>query len=1303
MEILFASVRHAWTWTLRLGVVLLIVSALLLSLSRFLLPRLAEYRPDLEQLIGAYLHIPAHIDHLEIAWRGWEPVLRLDGFSLGDPGNPLAAFQQALVSLDLPRSLLGGRPVLRNIRLAGARLILERTADNELRLFALTTGGPPISLQDIANRLFDIHSLDLLSAQLQLHDVTGAMPPLTFPDLRLSLRHKGEKRRLDLAVVLPKALGKELHGALELYGETSDPGTWRSTFYVTGENLALAGWPLPPGYPTGTASLSVWGDWQGQGQLTLTGKASLENPAPSTPRGTAKQREPLADLPTVKADFTWRRDAQGWQWQSGWTGFDKTGAEALHSSVALTMAAAHDGVAPYLEGRGQDLRVQDLAAIALPWLNETQRGLLKDLEPTGKLPELALRITLADNAHPSSGSSPAQTGDEPHAPTSAVTPFVVTARFNGLATRSRGHIPALKNLDGSLSLDQDGGRLELNSRAVKVDAKPLLRAPFALETLAGPLQWQRLNNGLHFTSPGLRLANAALTASLRGSLTVFDDETSPLLDLRMDFRNLDVGQVRHYLPTTIMDPKLTQWLDRALVSGRSPFGEMTLHGCIADLPFDNGQGLFETRLQLQDTILDYSPEWPRIEELDAELTFRNRSLQIEAVAGKILDADLQRVEARIDNLEHSVLVIRGQAQGSIATSLRLLRESPLSQKVGHHLAGMEATGNNALKLELSIPLDHRPTQVKGTLDFAESALNLPAWDIDLKRIQGQLNFTETDLTAKDVRLLFRGEPMRMNIVTRNSQGNRRETQFSLSGQLSPRALTGSLTPGIEAFVTGRGLWDIGMTLRDTPPEAPPEFDLSLTSNLKEVTVKLPPPLGKSAGEVRAFTAHIRSVTANNTAQARLEYGPDTRALLELVGLPNQIRLGRGELRIAAGQANLPTAQGLTVVAHLARLDPFALLGDKNQTMTLPPWLGAVDAQLDELVAGGQSFNNVAVRAQTQKGGFAVQLDGKALTGQLDIPAKPTVKTPLSVDLQRLALQTGDPAQDNPEPGADPRDLPPLRVAVHDLVLDGHSLGRLNLSTTPREDGLRLVELNLQSDFYSIAASGDWLITKQGHFSRLQATLHSKDLGRTLQTFGYTVGLTGGETEAKLTVDWPAPFLRPSPALLTGYLSLHVEKGQLLNVDPGVGRVFGLLNLGSLSRRLMLDFSDFFHQGLGFDRIDGSFNLKGGNAYTDDLTLKAPSAQIHISGRIGLKDKDYNQTMTVTPQVSSSLPLPLAGAIAGGPVVGAVVFIAGRLLKPEIDKVTRYQYSVTGSWDNPVIQPLAAPVEHNKPAIGTGDR
>jgi uncharacterized protein YhdP len=132
-----------------------------------------------------------------------------------------------------------------------------------------------------------------------------------------------------------------------------------------------------------------------------------------------------------------------------------------------------------------------------------------------------------------------------------------------------------------------------------------------------------------------------------------------------------------------------------------------------------------------------------------------------------------------------------------------------------------------------------------------------------------------------------------------------------------------------------------------------------------------------------------------------------------------------------------------------------------------------------------------------------------------------------------------------------------------------------------------------------------------------------------------------------------------------------------------------MSIATIPRRLALDFSDLFSKGFHFQSIAGDFKLDKGIATTDNLSMLGDSATIDVSGPVNMIDKTYNQTVVVTPNVSSTLPV--AGAVAGGPVglgVGAALLLADKLADSlfgkEIVNVISYRYALTGPWDEPEL-------------------
>jgi uncharacterized protein YhdP len=173
----------------------------------------------------------------------------------------------------------------------------------------------------------------------------------------------------------------------------------------------------------------------------------------------------------------------------------------------------------------------------------------------------------------------------------------------------------------------------------------------------------------------------------------------------------------------------------------------------------------------------------------------------------------------------------------------------------------------------------------------------------------------------------------------------------------------------------------------------------------------------------------------------------------------------------------------------------------------------------------------------------------------------------------------------------------------------------------------------------------------------------------------------------LQLNWPGSPADFVLAKTKGSISFEIKDGRLLEVEPGAGRILGLLSFQALPRRLTLDFSDLFQKGFSFDSLAGSFTIEKGNAHTDNLTMDGPAARIAARGRVGLAAEDYDQRVTVIPSVSAGLPV--AGALAGGVGAGAVMFLVEKLIKPGIDKITKVDYRVTGPWTNPTVTRITA--------------
>lgn len=1283
------TTRRTLRWARRLILALLLPLLLLLAFGQWwLLPRLNDYREPLADALGEALRTPVRIGSVDAVRDGWRLRLRLRDVGLRDPDSSAAwaSFAQATVSLNLWRSLREWRPAFGQVRLEGVSLTLEQGPDGTLRLRANADSENATSpLEKAARWLFAVRRLDIIGERLTVRRLDGGAINILRPYFQV--RDTAEGQRLTFTAELPSGLGDRLQLNVERQRvDDADPEAGRGTFRFEAGRLNLAGWPLPLPFSAGQVGLAVNGDWRDWRPVRVQGQLRLRQARLKPEPRTTWLASWLAATPDSELNFEWNTQDAGWRLRSQARFGDGHSQGAARPRFELNRAGDH------WRGEGRDWRVQDVLAWMSPWLDESARSWLTALDPGGDLPEFTL-----------------ETGP-------GFDTYAATARLRGVAGRSTHGLPGFDNLTGLLTFSPARGQLELDSQRVRVDTAGLLRLPLDFDRLHGTIVWQHDMDGLRLDSAGLEVANADFNGRFWGSVTL-PDQGEPVLDLRGHYQDVRIGreQARRYLPVTVIPSAGIAWLDQALVGGRVVAGDLLLRGPPAHFPFDRDEGLFETHFRIEDAVVNYAPGWPRLEGLRGSVTFRNRGMRIEMEpgAGRLLDAKIENLAVWIDDLEKVVAQVKGRINGPGASLWRGLRESPVGQELGDDLPDLRIAGRNTVEFELAVPADSRPSHARGRIGLSDNSVAFPSRTLEFSRLKGEVEFTETDLKAEDVRALLRGEPVRIDLSLAGGEG-RRELRGQLRGRIGLRTLTGA-PAALDTYLEGKGLWQAVLAVpigrHDRQNEVSP-FTLTLNSDLRGTAIRLPEPFGKNADQVRPFALTVRP-RGRDTLELDLKYDANVRVMLALDGYPQQLRLDRGDLRINAGVAQLPEAPGLFIVADLPRwrLDLPATLPDSTDSTTdIEPqtaawWdaLHGIDARIGELAIGDQSFTQLTLAATRRNGGLQIDLESGDLAGRLTVPDQPTPARPINAALRRLHWRRGsEDAVAGLPVTPDPRRLPPLVLTATELRLDDKALGRLRVVAMPMAGGVRLSEISLGSEQQRIDASGEWRWTLGGQLAQLRATLWSQALGETLAVFGYqNIGITGGETEAELRAEWAGELPAFTLERMDGNLKFHIGSGQLLNIDPGLGRVVGLFSLQNIMRRLSLDFSDLFQPGTSFDRIGGEFVFKRGQAVTDDLTIEAPAARIDIQGRTGLRDRDYDQQITVTPRLGGALPV--AGVLAGGPAVGAAVLVAERLLQKGIEQATRYRYTLTGSWDDPVLEPLREPPPAPSPKKLVGDQ
>jgi uncharacterized protein YhdP len=266
---------------------------------------------------------------------------------------------------------------------------------------------------------------------------------------------------------------------------------------------------------------------------------------------------------------------------------------------------------------------------------------------------------------------------------------------------------------------------------------------------------------------------------------------------------------------------------------------------------------------------------------------------------------------------------------------------------------------------------------------------------------------------------------------------------------------------------------------------------------------------------------------------------------------------------------------------------------------------------------------------------------------------------------------------------DPAKIPPLAIDVDDLRIGTAQLGVAKLRTHATGAGLVLDQFSARGHAHRLEATGEWMGRGGAARSRVAAVVDSQDFGALFDGFGLGGRLGGGKGNVHFDATWPGAPSDVSLGSLQGTLALDARNGRLLEVEPGAGRVLGLLSLAELPKRLTLDFRDFFAKGFSFNELGGNIRFAAGLARSDDLAIKGPAADIRIRGAANLRAQTFDQTIEVRPK-SGNL-LTAVGALAGGPVGAAIGAAASAVMAKPFGQLGAKTYRVTGPWSEPKVE------------------
>ncbi|HEX7062378.1 MAG TPA: YhdP family protein [Woeseiaceae bacterium] len=1256
-----------------LGAAVVILLAVAVGLFRLLLPKLPAYQEEIKQWANAAIGMEVEFSGMDARWRISGPELTFYDARLATaPGAPpVLNAQEVSVGVGLLRLLL-------DLELVADRVMIE---DARVEILERQDGGwevQGIPVEDLPEwRLgggADAGALVVMAEDVRV-DVMLAHRgrPVTLGIENAQFRRAHGEDELDLRIALPDELGTELGvAASRRRQDGGEPGPWR--LFAEGEALKLAGLaslsPGAVGLASGNANLQLWLELADRPvPQAATALFEITDARVATPSGSGEPVPGPALSAQGRAEFS--RDAEGWVVAADELVLETPRGRWPKTSFTLKVREGADGAVDRVHAVASRLDFDDLPALA-DLLPEPWRASVADLAPSGLVRDLD--VTVFDPA-----------SDARH--------------FEGRATFERAGVapwrdwPGVRGVSGTVRADPAGGRLEIAATNLLLNLPRWFGEPIALGEAAGTLVWRRGSDGITLLSDSVHVANADIATQSSFQLFLPADGASPVIDLQSRWSAPDVGAIEHYLPEKIMKPGLYRWLSDALVSGRVTSATTRLSGPLAAFPFD-GEGTFRTDAHVEGATLRYAGSWPDVQNIDADVVIDGTRLY--SVRNSAVSAGNRSADAKVEiaDLRRPVLTIDAHATGTLGSLRAFARASPIDGLFGGHLSAVDVEGKGSFDLDLSYPvLDKEQYTFTTVLQSDGGTVRIEGLPAPVTDVRGAVNVTRDSIAAEALVGRFLGSPVTIELERAGPEQPERSVILRARGSVSAAALTDGLGVPFGDKLDGETSYDVEVRFPKAGLEESPPLEVLIASELDGLALDVPAPLGKPAEPARAFELDM-TFPAEGRIDASGRLADAARWRLAFQRADAGWDLDRGVLAFGGAAPGEPQTRGLHVEGSTPLLDVDAWLALGKGAAGGPGFgdrIRSVDLVVDDLRIIGQHLARHRMTLDRSAFDWVVQLDGPEVAGTITVPYDFTGTRPIELAMRKLTLPGSDAAAaEGLERLTDPRSLPGLAVQADAFALGTRRFGSLSARFQRTARGLETERIETSSETFDIVGSAGWVIDESdqtGQRTWVKARFTSSDVQRTLARLDYTPGIEGESMDVSFDVSWSGGPRQEFLDSLDGNVAVRIGSGQLNDIEPGAGRVFGLMSVVALPRRLSLDFSDVFERGFGFDEITGNFRLDDGQAYTCDLSLKGPAADVGIVGRTGLNDKAYEQAAVVSANVGNTLPV--VGAVVAGPQVAAALLIFSQIFKKPLQEMGQIYYGIDGSWEDPRIDAIDA--------------
>lgn len=1258
---------------------IVIVAAVALSIVRLAIPYAEDFKRQIELAVSEAIGREVSISEIDASWRHFKPQIELSNVSISLSDEQELEFGRMALGVDLIGSATAGSLVTNDIRLAGFELYVVEDLGGRLSLAGLPQSTKKQSGErnrEFIRWLFDQQQIIVENGTIYV--TSEKRPELLhiFSQFGVYLVNSDDQKQLSISVVLPKELGGNIQLVSNFNGVPLLENDWSIDSYLKVSGVSLQG--VEGEFFSHSNEQKIRGGefdfelWAGiDSDQNIEGQGFLNGRGLRIDSGLADK--PGRELVITQASADFALNKLGQKWAFAFAPLHVARAGAADQYFDLQLLYDDDISNRSLTLQSGSFKPADVISFVKDssFLTEQQLAEINKVVFKANVEQAVLHW---------------QQQNKPK--------VFAFAEFNNFDLEKTDSLPGISGLSGSVRIHGDKGQVVLLGEAAVLDAPQWFRDPLQFQQLTADVSWSSDADEVVLNVDDIHIANPDLTLS--GALAAHLPNVaanSPYIDAQFDVEYADIAKRQRYLPAKLMPEKSLKWYDRALRGGHLSQGKITLHGDLAAFPFKSGGGQFSVDAHINNGDLAYTKGWPALEQIDADLRIRNAAIEVLANRGKMFSTTIHQAKMSVADfsVKPAIMTVTGQASGPSSDALLFLGQSPLKERFKNSLDVLSVEGVSEVSLQLDIPIPGR-TEVSGQMELIDNRLSVANDEFVASEINGELGFDNRGLNGQAIVATILDMPVKVDIEP-IIDGDKRGTKFTGygKGDIATYAKLSGL-PWLREKAEGGSEWKAQVDIVGGQPE------LYVESDLVGVSSRFPYPFSKNTGEIKTFS--LATTLPFGSELVELSFGSDIQAEM-LVRSENDVNyLSILNVGVNARPARLVAGtQGIFVNGELDSLvleewlDLADVVSDEGQSGGSLPM--DISLALSEADLFGYKWKNIVSHSKFVNGQWDITADGEGLRGVLQTNGHGS-DAHISLRMDELAIATTAlPKQENDGSGEnlDPQVLPTFDVRVDKFKFDQLDLGQVAFTSSRIKQGQHIGDIAIRSETFLMAGAGNWTRIANDQRSSFNVTVESEDLAKMLEQLDYASdNIRGGQALLTANVFWQGAPTDYSHSRLNGQLGLTVNDINFSDIDPGAGRVFGLLSIQALPQRLSLDFSDLFKKGLQIKAINGNFAVKNGDAVTDDLVMQGTAARIDLAGRIGLVEQDYDQILAVTPEVGSSLPL--VGAAVAGPAgagVGTAIMFLHKLFNP---KILHYKYQITGSWDDPQVVQLKSTSDGN---------